>query len=268
MLLALMSRQNKSNETKDKGWTDENVKIVKTIGEKRAAYVWLYNQTANYYENWNKVFVVVIAIAGYLFGTTGIPTLFVSDNINVINKLRWVNLGIQILVICVGVLATVHKLVDFPKKIGKARWASGKNAAIFREILKEVRKPTNERQTYHKFYAKVIDNEMDLNQESPFIPEKIVKRYYAKMGVRALKYEVLFSEQTEIETFKDPIGTASNETIEKAKKAERASRRELRESTAQSNSIDQVPTEPEKKPHSPQKLTWRQRYELEKYFLN
>jgi hypothetical protein len=258
---------------KAKGWTEENVKIVKTIGEKRAAYVWLYNETANYYEGWNTFFVVVLAISGYLLGTTGIPSLFATENCSTVLKLRWLNLTIQILVICMGVFGTIHKLLDFVKEIGKARWASGKNAALFTDIRKELRKPPEERQEHNKFYDKIIDAESKLQGEAPFIPEKIVKRYYAKMGNHALKYELLFSNQVEIEIYQQPTGTASEDHISQAKKAEKVARRERREILKQNEEVQNIDVVPVENPAANRvseykKLTTKQRYELEKYFFD
>lgn len=289
-------KPNKEKEdNKDRGWEDDHEKRMKLIGDKRAAFVWLYNQTAKHYEKWNNIFALVVLVGSYVFGTSGIPVLFSSNNCATIHgSLRYVILALQISTIIIGIIATVHRFLKYERKIAKVRWASGKNAALYDDIKRELGRIRTRRQEYETFYDRVMKVESQLRQEAPFIPGHIMEQYYKKMGQRALPYDVLYNEERIVIR----NATPTKEEISQAKDAEVKNRvsalneargRAKNHSATGFKPLDDIiqgirgppdydlnvvrrqsvaPALDKEKTNAYARLTNRQRYELEKYFLD
>ncbi len=189
-------------------WTDDNEQIIKHKGDRHGAYVWLYNETANYYETWNTALTIFNNISIYILGSSGIPTLFIGTSLDLMDTLKWVILALQITLICVGAIATVQAALRLTKKIGKARWTSGKNASIFTDIKKQLSLARSHRKPYDEFHEEIAEMESrlgkKLSEKSLDIPNYVLDKYFKIMGPRALTKEELFDEQMAIKIEHDP----------------------------------------------------------------
>ena len=92
------------------GWTAENSKKCKIIGDRAGAHVWLCNRTVEYYEHIENRLDLGLTIFIYLLGSGGIPSLFTATELNMI---QWINGAIQVLLIIVGVVSTWKKTMDY-----------------------------------------------------------------------------------------------------------------------------------------------------------
>jgi hypothetical protein len=243
-------------------WTADKEKICKNIGDKSGAFVWLFNRTAQKHEKYNMIYSLIVMIGAYVFGASGIPVIFSGSG--PVNK--YINLAIQIAVIILGIIATVKRFLAYDKKMGADRWMSGKWANLFLKISRELNKEASERQVYEKFYVDITDLENENLQTMPEIPQCVIDDYYQKMGKNALPYNVLFGE-----TISSPTSDEAPRVVVHEGSAS---------STRETEAIDRLPTTHSNQSQAPgaapahetkihkQKVGPRERYELEKYFLD
>jgi len=169
-------------------WSSTQIRSCQIIANRAGAFVWLYEETTEYYQKQSMFFTILIAIGNYVFGSTGIPTLFATGW----EGIKYITLGIQICVIIMGIIGTIFSVLDYNKKITRTSWALTKYNSIFLEINKELRKDIDSIADYTTFYTKIIDDENEVKSSAVPVPDKIFTRYYSLMSSKALTYNELF----------------------------------------------------------------------------
>lgn len=173
-------------------WTKNNENVCIDIVNRSEAFVWLLNETATYYDRLNTIFNLIIVIGTYLFGSSGIPTLFIESKTV---DLRYFNLVIQISVIIIGIISTILKPLNFGGKSSNYNIASFRYSILVRDIKKELNKNKSDRNNFNTFYEKIGNEEAELKHDYMIIPEMILKKYYKKFGKNAISYGDLFSDK-------------------------------------------------------------------------
>lgn len=168
-------------------WTEENELACKKAADRAGAFVWLYNETTITYKRRKNIFNLIIAGGGYLLGSSGIPTLFINWS-----NVKWINFIIQILMIIMGIISTIYVVLAYDKTVEKCTWASSKFSSLFLEIKKEVDKDPKMRIDYATFYEKIYLAESEVRQSGIYIPDKIIEKYYNRMGDYAINFDELF----------------------------------------------------------------------------
>ena len=239
-----MAKTKKHKQILENNWNTKNELECKMIGEKASAFSWLHIETASSYEFKNKIFNLIIMIGSYLFGTTGVSTILSSNE-----NMKYVNFIISILVLCLGVISTINKILDYPKKISQQKWGANRNSTLFILVKRELNKPRNKRQDFFNFYKNITNFQLKLQKNAPDIPGVIVKKYYSKFGKNAMKYSQLFGF-TKIKIQNNLKKKNSLILIKKHKKKETPSKNNFK--TIRGNN----------------RLTKQQQYQLTKYLVN
>ena len=273
------------------GWTKGNTLKCKTIGDRAGAYVWLSNKTARRYEKTASIFEITIIVIMFILGGGGIPSLVATDNLTVIMA---VNLTIQGLLMLLGTVKAVYEYLDYQKKIKKHNWASTQYSNLFIDIQKMLQTPESDRPKFSEFYAQIEKKEFSLQRKTPYIPENIIKEYYAKLKSRALKRDILFGHSLEIDICIDagdnptisvaPTDSEINSSMKKARSVRHEDYAETLKISNKSKSSPRnisIPFSPKKSntlkaqdSMSPRdkrkvkKLNDKKRYELERYFID
>lgn len=172
-------------------WTIERQDACIQIANRAEAFNWLCNETANYYRIINITLLTTIVIFSYIFGSSGILSLFsgVGDQ-----SFIYVNLAIQIMVIITGIIGTITKSLSLDEKITRCRIVSLRYTILFLEIKKEINKDISKRMDFDIFYEKINSEEVDLKNDSIHFPKYIYKKYYRKIGQNSIKFENLYIE--------------------------------------------------------------------------
>lgn len=264
-----MSKHSKKHTIREHNWSKDREERCKIIGTKAAAFIWMHNKTAHKYSFWNRVFLFVMLIGGYLFGTSGAGISGLATHFQDTNAFNIVQIVISVLVLCLGIIGTVHTFLGYDEKIGKQRWASGKNTTIYLNIKKELAKSRKDRHDYHKFYKEISTLEFKIKNDAPIIPSDIIKNYYKTFGDNAISQDELFNLGDEIVIAPEDESDSSEPLKTKAKSI----RFFKAKSTRPPQSAVGLQKAKSKKDYTTfkgkgAKLTNRQRYELEKYFLD
>lgn len=85
-------------------WSDRSTIKCKTMGDRAAAFVWLANRVAEYYESIDFNLNLAIIVIGYILAIGGVPVLIVTDDA-------------QIIKICDGVIQSLIGLLATAKLI-------------------------------------------------------------------------------------------------------------------------------------------------------
>jgi len=264
-----MSHTKLKKKTKSQnGWTDDNWDKCKIIGDRAGAFVWLTNHTSEYYEKNEKYFEPFIIISAYLLGGGGIPSLVATDNLDLI---RIVNGIIQGMVILLGIVKHLYQWMEYRKKIKKYGWASASYTTLFLEIEKTLNEPIEHRPKFNKFHTNIQKKEFSLQRKTPYIPESIIKDYYKTMGAHALKREVIFGANHNIDNALDPAETDSaerrrqlyNQTYYVGSPGQNIELNKNIRKTNFSTNADNKNYVPK-----PQKISEKRRYDLERYWVD
>lgn len=172
-------------------WNIPQEKLYKKIANKAGAFVWLYNACADYYTKLQIWMNIVLCVVIFVLGSSGIPTLFTSGW----SGAKFINLSIQIAMICVGVFGVINKQLNYTERIKEYSVASEKNTYLFMEIRKELAKDTGQRLMFAEFNEKISTMEIEISQNQIIVPDRIITSYYKKMGDQAIKYEDLFGNK-------------------------------------------------------------------------
>ena len=179
-------------------WTNKAEVRCKTMGDRAAALVWLLNNTANYYENIDNKLTIAIGVLGLLLSGGGISTVIADVEPHIVRIFNGIILGLLLLLSC-GKLAIT--LYGFSKRISKHRWASASFAGLFSDIQKTLEKPAEKRESFHTFFERIQEKEFSLNRKTPYVPPRIIKKYYETFKDRALESSILFGNIQEIDVF-------------------------------------------------------------------
>jgi hypothetical protein len=245
-------------------WNTERENRIKRIGDKAAAFVWLYNSTADFYQFWSKFINIFIASCTYILGPGGIITILVVPQDDIV--LKWIIFSIGVLTILVGVVATILTILKLDKKIGRSRHSSAKNANIFKEIKAELALARDDRQSYDKFYKKILDQEIKLQTEAPDIPSYIFNKYQSTFYTRAFTKGELYQEPMTI-LIESPGDSV--ESIREPMPVRNSMHVALDLSKLPGNKIQVVePNSTRPRENLKHKLSSKQVFELEKYFCD
>jgi len=174
-------------------WNKEKITEFNKTAERCEAFVLLYNETAKIYKRLNLTLSFVTIVGSYLLGSAGIPiNLFDPD------VARVVNIVIQILVVVLGVIGTIHKVVDLTEKVSKYELLAFRYAKLSVVIRKELSKDNATKLDFNEFYEIVVDTETELKKDQMSIPDFIYNRYNRKMNTKALPYADLFLTEIKI----------------------------------------------------------------------
>lgn len=171
-------------------WNKENENECIYIANRAEAFIWLHNEASLWYTKLSTALTITIVIGNFLFGSTGITTLFTNNW----SATRYINLVLQVFVIIIGIIGVVHKALSFNEKILKCNLASFHYSSLFITIKRELNKDIKDRTNFTVFYDKISSEEIDLKNNVINIPDHIFKKYYLKLGISALKYEDLLVE--------------------------------------------------------------------------
>lgn len=153
------------------------------IARRAEAISWLYTESGNRYEKINAILSITLVVGSYLFGSTGIPTIFAGSW----EHMKYVNLALHILMLAIGALGTAIKIFGFDKKIQTYTTAAYRYSEIFVDINKELGKPQSARIDPDIFYERITTDVLDLGQTRLRIPGAIEKKY-RKTFTNAIPY--------------------------------------------------------------------------------
>lgn len=181
-----------------KGWNEKNLLRTKYILEKISAKIYLIGKTKKYYKKKESQWDIFILITTYLLGAGGIPSLIITDDINII---QIVNGIIQGLIIVLGLFKTIYRWLNYKGKIKEYDWAHHKYSDLYIKINSTLNKNIEKRCSFRKFYKEIQQEDFALQLKSPELPKHILKNYYDKMKNNAIKEEILNGDVNIIESY-------------------------------------------------------------------
>lgn len=252
----MSSKKQKLKLDTQKNWTNENILKCKMIGDRAAAYVWLTNRAADHYDFYRNVAEVLLIIFTYLFGAGGIPSLAITNDVTII---RIVNGIIQGAIILLGLCKSIFEWMNLTEKIKEYGWASAAHASLFIDIQRMLDQQPGDRRDFSQFHTQIMEKELGNMAKTPHIPSKIIRDYYACMGVKAIPKNVLFNEGAgEIELIDADFNYKSDSPTNK----------QIDDYVKKTNRVRDELTESEVKPKIKKTLSSKKLYELDRYFIN
>lgn len=169
-------------------WSQQREQACIEIANKAAAFVWLFNETRDYYRKLSTVLIITLAICNILFGSSGILSLRFGAWSGII----YVMLVIQVMIILTGALGAVFKALNFDDKILKCEKISLRFSIIHIDIEKELKKDVKKRIDFDIFYERINSQGMDIKYDLIHIPNSIHKKYESIFKEKAIAYKDLF----------------------------------------------------------------------------
>lgn len=159
-------------------WSDENVQKCKDIAEYVGLWSWLSNHTANYYERWNVVITIIVALGTFIFSASGIPAVLASDT--VINQ--YITMSVNICVLPFSLLSIFQLIIRLDSKTVDTKTCALQCKILFIKIKKELLLPIEKRREFEVFYNEIVENKSEIEEILTAPPRCIKARFIKKFN--------------------------------------------------------------------------------------
>jgi hypothetical protein len=172
-------------------WTADQIDVAELTLKKAKAFNWLHHQSYIYYSRWGRVTTFVINAFVFLGSSLGIVINFVSIPQETSQIIQAVLYGIFILASVLGIGHTIWH----PENKATEHY----NFAVRnKELHADLSTDMVELITHEQIHQMLIDTmkmEIHMRDDAPLIPKYIWQKYYRDFGSRAVKMDILVSNE-------------------------------------------------------------------------
>jgi len=180
-------------------WGKEDKKLAKKMRNRASALSWIHENASGSYDSQDKTWSMFLLVSTYILGGTGIIALFpaflslIGSNSQIASTISILfGLGIQVLVLVLGILSTVYKAKDLPMKTHNHARASVSYADMFLRIKTALKREADRRQDFSDFFSDLYRFDLQIRGDAGPIPDSAIAAYTAAHGSRALSQDELF----------------------------------------------------------------------------
>lgn len=186
----------------------EQIKLLKKIGDKAGAFVFLYNECVKHYKNRDFILNITTIIGTFVLGSSGIPATFSRD----VQTAFYISIVINLFTMFMGSISLYAIVMNYGEKIGSAQWASSKYVDLYNEIQRLILEDSTNINDNQK--NKILETSNEINNNFPVIPGNIYKIYKELFGENAISEEDLYHKEI-IESIGGSSITNWRQTLEK-----------------------------------------------------
>jgi hypothetical protein len=180
----------------NRGWNDNNEKIIISYGEKIASYQWMHGEQAKRYSLYNRVMgVILIIFSTGLSAETIVPTQEYSEIVLIVRA---------VFTYIVTLMSVLVNFLKFEQKAEQHTLYASKCGKLYHDIQQQLCMFRRDRHPAHKYVADILKTSDTLALNGPRISQLVINAYKSahknsdiKMPDATDKIEVI-TEQPEI----------------------------------------------------------------------
>jgi hypothetical protein len=198
-------------------WNDQQEKLLQNWAEISGSYRWLHNQAYGIYRKKNLNFMIPLIVMSTVTGTANFAQATFPEVIR-----PYVPQIIGAINLISAIMTTIYQFLKISEYMESHRITSINYGKFCRNITVELNLPVKNRSIGGNDLVKISRNDIDrLIEQSPSIPNKILKMYQAKFAGQGLAQpEILHINKVDI--YHDEENKATNALVEAGLKFKKA----------------------------------------------